>query len=60
MSWRFRPGSLDPARITRAHWFEERAHWSLCGRMPHGDNWIDDVSGLQIECRACDALRDRP
>lgn len=55
MTWKFKPDrTRDPARITRSHWFETDAHWSLCGKVPHGDDWIDDVSGMRLDCRACE------
>jgi len=54
MSWKYKPDRSRDARVTRAHWFESDAHWSLCGRVPHGDDWIDDISGVRNDCRACE------
>ena len=54
MSWKYKPDRSAVSRITRAHWFETDAHWSLCGRVPHGDDWIDDVGGVRLDCRACE------
>jgi hypothetical protein len=58
MTWKYKPDNAwqkpGASRITRAHWFETDAHWSLCGRVPHGDGWIDDVGGARNDCRACE------
>lgn len=49
MSWKYKPD-----RFQRAHWFESDAHWSLCRKVPHGDEWIDDRGGVRNDCRACE------
>lgn len=54
MTWKYKPDRTRDARVARAHWFEPGEHWSLCGRVPHGDGWIDDVGGLRFDCRACE------
>ena len=58
MSWKYKQtnkwGLPASTRVARAHWFEADAHWSLCGRVPHGDDWIDDVGGVRLNCRACE------
>lgn len=53
MTWQYKPDD-GASRITRAHWFEPEAHWSLCGKVPHGDEWIDDRGGTRNDCRACE------
>ena len=58
MTWKYKPDNSwqkpGASRITRAHWFEADAHWSLCGKVPHGDDWTDDISGARNDCRACE------
>ena len=54
MSWKYKPDRSAVSRITRAHWFETDAHWSLCGKVAHGDDWTDDISGARNDCRACE------
>ena len=49
MTWKYKPES-----VARAHWFEPDAHWRLCGKVPHSDDWIDDVGGVRLDCRACE------
>jgi len=53
MTWQYKPDN-GASRITRAHWFEADAHRSLCGKLPHGDEWIDDRGGVRDDCRACE------
>lgn len=54
MTWKYKPDRTRDARVARAHWFEPGAHWSLCTRVQHGDDWIDDVGGVRLDCRACE------
>ncbi len=54
MTWKYKPDRSAMSRVARAHWFEPDAHWSLCGKVPHSDDWIDDVGGVRLDCRACE------
>jgi hypothetical protein len=58
MAWKYKPVNawqrVGASRVVRAHWFEADAHWSLCGKVPHGDEWIDDVASARTDCRACE------
>jgi len=54
MTWKYKPDRSAVSRVARAHWFEVDAHWSLCCKVPHGDEWIDDVAGARFDCRACE------
>ncbi len=54
MTWKYKPDRSRGARVARAHWFEPDAHWSLCGRVPNVDDWIDDVGGVRLDCRLCE------